>query len=117
MERRYHHSQIPRDRGLPGKHGDATLFNATEDRMNLITLGDNPLRQCEITLMQRNRRIIDHSAGQPDHPRQVGNQPIQLGMKGGPHYLHLLSTHADGSDLPGTTTASPMLQGDVLTFL
>jgi hypothetical protein len=41
MESRHHHSQIPSDRSLQGEHGDATLRDAIENRLDVVTLSDN----------------------------------------------------------------------------
>jgi len=56
----------------------------------VVTVRDDFSSEREITLMQRDRSIGHHLAGQPDHPRELGNQLVQLGMESGPHEHHLL---------------------------
>jgi hypothetical protein len=87
---RDHHPEVPGHRGLQREQANAAPLRFIVHRVHLVTVSDNQFSTRKIGLVQRDRRIDHHLRGQPDHPREVSHQLIELGVERGSHVTHLL---------------------------
>ena len=63
-----HHPLALSTRGLARQHDDVALLQFVERRSHLITVRDDDVSKCKISLVQRDCRVGQDLGGQPGHP-------------------------------------------------